>query len=320
MKISLLLSILALPVTGGMVGTWLYAKRRERGTIAMRLSKLKPGATDKAQPLTLLKAQAEDVSEAAFHRCLTVPGLEALNRLLLESEVGGSVSGLLQMTFALLLLPPALCFAFAVNSLIGLALGAVLAIVPFVVLKFKAEAVRSRFSEQLPDAIDLMVAILRSGHSVSQAVRAVSQDLPAPCGREFEAVLHRINLGQPLSEALTYSARRFGSYELDLMRRAVSIQSEVGGSLAELLDKTNSTLRQRLKLARQLKVITAQSRLSAQIVGALPFILAIALNFMSPGYLQTLCEDPIGRMLLVGAIVLQALGILVMQRMSTMRV
>jgi tight adherence protein B len=116
------------------------------------------------------------------------------------------------------------------------------------------------------------------------------------------------------------SAKRFQSYELDLMRKAVAIQNEVGGSLAELLDKTNHTLRERLKQAKQLKVITAQSRLSAGIVGLLPIVLAIGLNIMSPGYLNMLVEDPMGRLLLCASIFLELLGVYVMKKMSTMKI
>jgi tight adherence protein B len=129
-----------------------------------------------------------------------------------------------------------------------------------------------------------------------------------------------MNLGQPLSDSLVLSARRFQSYELDLLRRAVAIQAEVGGSLAELMDKTNHTLRQRLKLVRQLRVVTAQSRLSAHIVGFLPIVLAIGLNFLSPGYLGLLTGDKLGQMLLIAVVILEIVGIFVMRRMSTMKV
>jgi tight adherence protein B len=145
-------------------------------------------------------------------------------------------------------------------------------------------------------------------------------EIPKPCGEEFEAILHRMNLGQPLADSLVLSARNFKSYELDLLRRAVSIQSEVGGSLAELLEKTNSTLRQRLRLVRQLKVVTAPSRLSANIIGLLPVVLAVGLNFISPGYMDILLADRLGQMMLVGVVILEVVGIMVMRRMSTMKV
>ena len=136
----------------------------------------------------------------------------------------------------------------------------------------------------------------------------------------MEEVVHRMNLGQPLAQALTYSAERYKSYELDLVRRAVAIQSEVGGSLAELLDKTNQTLRRRLKLVRQVRVLTAQARLTALIVGLLPFALAAALQYVSPGYLDPLFDTSIGEALLAAVLILQALGIGVMAKLSTVKV
>jgi tight adherence protein B len=272
------------------------------------------------RPATLLKflEGSDDTPQAVFQ--FDIPGVEPLKNLLYESGFADRLPQLLILTSGLFLAPVVIAAVLNLNVIMAALLGLGVCAVPFVVLRAKSEAVRTRFTEQLPDAIDLMVAILRSGHSVSQSVEAVAQDLPTPCGPEFESVQHRMNLGQPLAEALAYSARRFESYELDLMRRAVAIQNDVGGSLAELLEKTNVTLRQRLKLARQLKVITAQSRLSAQIVGVLPFVLVIALNFMSPGYIQTLWDDQLGQMLLCGAVVLQGIGVVVMQRMSAMRI
>ena len=86
--------------------------------------------------------------------------------------------------------------------MIGVGTGILLAIVPFIVLNHKAETRRTKFCSQLPDAIDLIVAVLRSGHSVSQAVKSVGQEIANPCGEEFEAILHRMNLGQPLAEFL----------------------------------------------------------------------------------------------------------------------
>jgi tight adherence protein B len=141
-----------------------------------------------------------------------------------------------------------------------------------------------------------------------------------PLGPEFMSVFQRMNLGQPLPEALSYSVEKFQSYELDLIKRAVAIQSEVGGSLAELLDKTNQSLRQRLKLVRQVRVLTTQSRLTAVIVGILPVVLALALETISPGYLSPLTESDIGRVLIGLAVLLEILGLLVMRRMASIKV
>jgi tight adherence protein B len=320
MKIVLLMQVLAVPVTGGIVATWLWAKRRERGTIAARLARWTARPSANRGPLTLLKRQESSSNQYIRQFVADFPFQDVLESTLIEAGVEQYRSLFLLLLPALLLLPVIFALVSGLNVFGGVLVGLISCALPLVVLRSKAEERRTKFCEQLPDSIDLMVAVLRSGHSISQAVRAVAHEIAYPCGQEFETILQRMNLGQPLSDALLLSSQRFRSYELDLMRRAVAIQVEVGGSLADLLDKTNSTLRQRLKLRRQLKVITAQSRLSAWIVGLLPVILAIGLNFINPGYLQLLIDDPVGRALLVTSLVLEAIGVVVMRRMSTMKV
>jgi tight adherence protein B len=321
MKVEALLLLPLIPMIGGVVATRLWVKQREAGTIAQRLARWMPesGLVQKT-PHTVLKKKEWDAIAPSKQFLLNISGLELLRKLLIESGQEGDFPKVITLVIALLISPPLIAFALGFNILIAQLIAVILCLMTIAALKVKAEALRTKFCEQLPDAIDLMVAVLRSGHSISQAVQAVAQEIPDPCGEEHRSILHRMNLGQPLSQALVLSARRFQSYELDLLRRAVAIQSEVGGSLAELLDKTNSTLRQRLKLVRQLKVLTAQSRLSAQIVGALPIILAFVLNYLNPGYLQILIQDPLGRALLTTAIVLEIFGIFIMNRMSTMRI
>jgi len=317
MNVPLLLGILSVPVAGGVVGTRIWVKRREQGTIAARLSRLVfPSAP--AAPRTLLKKSPWITLNWQFVSAM--PGFIFLKQILSESGLENQLSNFLVLELWLLSLPALIAITFDLNIFAGICLGLVLLFFPFIFLKARARTLRTKFCEQLPDAIDLMVAVLRSGHSVAQSVKSVAQELPSPCGPEFEAILHRMNLGQPLSQSLTISAQRFHSYELDLIRRAVAIQMEVGGSLAELLDKTNSTLRERLKLAKQLRILTAQSRLSAQIVALLPIVLALGLNAMSPGYLQLLIQDNLGRGLLCASIFLEVIGIFIMQRMSTMRI
>lgn len=321
MKLEIFLgSFVLVSVIGGILATRFWAKKREQETIAKRLARWLRSAPGELNSVTLLKRQEGDSSMLSWRFQLTAPHAEALNAMLAGSVFEGRLSSLSLLSLCLFLGPLCLASAFDCNIALAAVLGVIFAVTPFAVLKMKAEGRRAKFCGQLPDAIDLMVAVLRSGHSVSQAVKAISQELPNPCGAEFETILRRINLGQPLSESLVLSAKRFDSYELDLMRRAVAIQAEVGGSLAELLDKTNATLRERLKLARQLKVVTAQSRLSALIVGLLPIALAVALNFLSPGYLQLLTQDSLGQSLLFGAIILELVGVLIMNRMSTMRI
>jgi tight adherence protein B len=197
--------------------------------------------------------------------------------------------------------------------------GSMVAALPFLVLYLKLSALKKKFQEQLPDAIDLMVSVLKTGHSIPQAVRSVSKEAVNPLGHEFGMIMQRMNIGQPLHEALNLSAQKYQSKELDLICRAVTIQNEVGGSLAELLEKTNSTLRGRLKLKRQVKVLTSQSRLTGIIVSLLPIFLATALETLNPGYLSPLFETDTGKVLLLLAFVLQLTGMIIMKKMTEVK-
>lgn len=193
-------------------------------------------------------------------------------------------------------------------------------LVAFVVLKYRAEAGRNKFQMQLPNALDLMVSILRSGHSIPMAVRSVAQESPAPLGDEFIVVFHRMNLGQSLPEALESSVKKYDSFELDLLRRASALNLEVGGSLAEVLEKTNHTLRERINLKNQIGVLTAQGKLSAIICGLLPIVVAVIFSQINPNYLQPLTQNMTGQILIAAAVGLELIGFLAMYKLSSFRI
>jgi tight adherence protein B len=296
----------------------LFAEKRKRDQIRKRLEILfATTAMESTTPDTVLKVPVRE----SIHSTLThLPGLSLIRALLAQAGYDGKLHVLFYVCSILFLFPLVIATVFDLNLAIALIAAVVLTVCPFIYLLFRAADRKRKFTEQLPDAIDLMVAVLKSGHSIPQAVKAVADEVPAPCGAEMEEVVHRMNLGQPLSNALFYSAEKYRSYELDLIRRAVGIQSEVGGSLAELLDKTNQTLRRRLKLVRQVQVLTAQSRLTAIIVGLLPFLLAATLEYTNPGYLEPLFSSVTGKLLLTAAFLLQILGVVIMTKLSTMKV
>jgi tight adherence protein B len=243
-----------------------------------------------------------------------------LVRLVEQSAIEMSVADFVLVLLAAALVPGLVAYLFSVPELICLALSLVCCSLPLVYIAVLAARKRTKFIEQLPDAIDLMVSVLRTGHSVPQAVRSVGKESAQPLGEEFSQILQRINLGQPFGEALSYTVTKYKSDELDLIRRAITIQAEVGGSLAELLEKTNLTLRQRLKLKRQVRVLTSQSRLTGIIVGLLPLMLATALELLSPGYLEPLFTSDMGRMLLVLAVVLEFVGIILINKMTEVKI
>lgn len=193
-------------------------------------------------------------------------------------------------------------------------------VLPAIVFAIIGNKKREKFIQQLPNAIDLFISVLKSGHSIPQAIKAVAEEMQAPCGPEFNEVLQRINLGQSLPNALAISSNKYQSFELDLISRATAIQMEVGGSLADLLEKTNKTLRERLTLKRHILVLTASSRLTAWIVGIMPFVIGAIFSYLNPQYMSPLFETDLGKGLMVLAVVLEIIGILVMRKLCYLKV
>jgi tight adherence protein B len=174
---------------------------------------------------------------------------------------------------------------------------------------------RDAFADQLPDALQLIVGSLRSGFSLAQAIDALIQDSPpSPLTVEFGRAIGEVRLGADLDDALERVAQRVGNEDLAWAVMAVRIQRETGGNLAEVLETTVETLRERDRLRRHVQALSAEGRLSAYILIALPFALAGWLLAVRRDYLSVLWTTSAGLTMLVGAGVLMAVGIVWMMR------
>jgi tight adherence protein B len=154
-----------------------------------------------------------------------------------------------------------------------------------------------KFEQQLPDTLGLWVNALRSGYSVLQAMEAISKDAPEPTSTEFKRVVQEVQLGIDLEDALDHLLSRVESDDLDLVVTAVNIQREVGGNLAEILETISHTIRERIKLKGEIRVMTAQGRITGYLISGLPIILALFLltiqpDFMNPMFENRLCGWP----------------------------
>lgn len=314
MDIGLILAVALAAIVGiSIIGTRTFVTRRNRKIFQTRIAQFVPVALP-VSPVKL-QAQAED-------RKILPKWLEELLRNWIE------LAGWHTQPEEVILGAICICAVVIAAMLTFTSFGPTLAViaalllatVPFIVLIVQAQQTRTKLEMQLPNALDLMVSVLRSGHSVPQSIKAVANEMPMPCGREFGEILHRINLGQTLPDALSYSILRYKSFELDLLRRAFFIHADVGGSLAELLDKTNTTLRGRIKLKRHVQILTAPSKLTAIIVSLLPFVVAGGCFALAPDYLSPLLNTKIGNAFIVLGVVLQLVGMMFMRRLSTFKV
>jgi tight adherence protein B len=197
--------------------------------------------------------------------------------------------------------------AFAAMIVVGFA--------PMAVLNMLAAKRKAKFMAQLPDALQLLSSTLRSGYSLLQGVEAVSQEAPDPMGAELRRVMIEARLGRPIDESLQDAADRMGSADFDWAVMAMRIQREVGGNLAELLDTVGETMVQRERLRRDVKSLTAEGRMSAIVLVALPPGVGLMMYSLNPGYINTLFTDSMGKILLVAATGLAIGGFMWMRKM-----
>ena len=176
-----------------------------------------------------------------------------------------------------------------VSFLIGAVLGA---FVPRFYVKRQQRQRLNRFNDQLGDMLNLMVNGLRAGYSTMQAMEAISKELPSPISDEFRRVVQEMQLGVPMEAALENLLRRIPSDDLDFVVTAINVQREVGGNLSEILDSISFTIRERVRIKGEIRVMTAQVRASGTLLSIIPMALALILWFMNPEYLLSFFEGP----------------------------
>lgn len=151
-----------------------------------------------------------------------------------------------------------------------------------------------KFEEQLPEALDIMRRMLQAGMPISQAIAEVGQEMPAPVGVEFDNAFNLLNFGYDMRLAIMQMAERTPTVSVLAFSSAVLLQKETGGNLSENLEKVSKVLRARFKLARKIKTISAESRMSAWILVLAPFILFLGMSILQPDYVAPLYQDPRG--------------------------
>ena len=177
-----------------------------------------------------------------------------------------------------------------------------------------------RLDQQLIDVTSMLSNSLRSGQGFLQGLESVRRELPPPASEEFGQVVREISLGVDTASALNHLVARMRSYDLDLMVTAITVQRQVGGNLAEILDSIAETIRERVRLLGEVRALTAEVRISAWILGALPFVTGLALAVTSPDYITKLFQSTAGLVLTGGAAVMMFIGVLILRKVSTIEI
>jgi tight adherence protein B len=243
-----------------------------------------------------------------------------LRILLYQANLKWTAGGLLLMSAACFILPAYLLYLRTGNTFFSLLLGVACGAAPFVYVTQKRKQRFYKFEQQLPEALDLIVSALRAGHSLNSALGIVAQESPDPVGGEFRICYDEQNYGLELRTAVDNLVTRVPLQDLRIVVTAILIQKESGGNLAEVLDKTAYVIRERFRLKRQVRVHTAQGRLTGWILTLLPPVLGIALYLVNPDQMRLLWTTPLGVKLLYVSAVDTIIGAFIIRKIVNMPV
>jgi len=180
-------------------------------------------------------------------------------------------------------------------------------VAPGMYVKSQQKKRLQKFNDQLSDMLNLMVNGLRAGYSTMQAMEAISKELPAPICDEFRRVIQEMQIGIPMETALDNLLRRIPSEDLDFVITAINVQREVGGNLSEILDNISFTIRERVRIKGEVRVLTSQVRTSGSVLSMIPFFLVLILWFLNPEYLMAVTD---GGPIITAAIICVVLGLI----------
>ncbi len=258
--------------------------------------------------------------------------LTGLNRALAGFSPSASLSSLLSRSdnpmtaaeFALIMLGTAaagfLLGWLQFGLLPGVAVGLVGGYLPIIYLRSQVSRRRTRFAEQLPDALSLLVGALRSGYGLLQGIEMLVTQMPAPMASELSRVVRMVGLGLPMQRALAEMARRMENDDLDLVVTAISVQYELGGNLAQTLETISETIRDRVRIKREIRSLTGQQRATAYLLAIMPVATAAILYVINPSYIGRLFEPGWIRILPISAVVMIALGFMAMNKIVAIEV
>ncbi len=193
-------------------------------------------------------------------------------------------------------------------------------LLPYSYASMKRQKRFAKFDELFPEAIDTLARAVRAGHAFTTALEMITNEINEPIAGEFRQLYEEQKFGMPVRDALLNLTERVPSVDVKFFVTAVMLQRETGGNLAEILDNLSYVIRERFKIQRQVRVYTAQGRLTMALLMGMPPIIVVVMMALNPGFIRPLFVDPIGHALLVGGITLQTVGYFVIRRIIRIQV
>jgi tight adherence protein B len=246
--------------------------------------------------------------------------VSVLQKVLAQGNVDVRAGNFLMLCAASAVAFAAIAFFASGNLLFGWAGAMIGFFIPYAYASHRRTKRFQKFEEKFPEAIDTLARAVRAGHAFTTALEMIANEVSEPVAGEFRQLYEEQKFGLPVRDALLNLADRIPLVDVKFFVTAVMLQRETGGNLAEILDNLSYVIRERFKIQRQVRVHTAQGRLTMVLLMALPPTIVLVMMTINPGFIRPLFTDPIGHALIVGGITLQTLGYFVIRRIIRIQV
>jgi len=317
---AVLVFVTVLLMIEGLYLLWRSYKGPEARKIEKRLQAFS-AASDRTPQAHLAKERMLSEVPWLQRMLLTLPRAHRLDRFILQAGLDWTVSSFLLACGALGV------FAFFTTVwmarqpvLLAIAVGIGAAMLPVMYLQRQRSRRLARMEKQLPEALDLVTRALRAGHSFASGLQMIGEEMADPIASEFRMVADEVNFGVSLQQALTNLSERVPLTDLRYFVVAVLIQRDSGGNLTEVLGNLSRLIRERLKLLARVRVLSSEGRLSAWILGLMPFALGALMNVFNPEFMSPLWTDPIGQTVVKYMLALMLVGIVILRKIVKIRV
>jgi tight adherence protein B len=299
---------------------WVLKPTKAESNVQRHLSAIGSKYTVDPSGTTILKHEPLSSVPLVNDILRHVPGAQKLRLFISQAGMTWAVGTVIFGSSLAFFLVAWLCSLLTSVFMLSLVAGLIAGALPSLYLYVKRTARFSRFEKLLPETVDLMSRALKAGHAVTVAIEMVSQEITDPVGAEFKIVFEEQNLGLPMREAMLNLGERVPLDDVLFLITAILVQKETGGNLAEILDKTAALLRERTRLRGQLRIYTAQGRLTGWFLSLLPFIIFGLINLVNHAYEKTLWTDPLGRHIVYGGLIMMTIGVFLIRKIVNIKV
>ena len=318
-----LLAILAFVAASSLVIALILGAEAHSGSSRARIRKrITTVAPAQHTTLHITKGDALYSAVPQLHRLLSQTQIaRKLDLLLNQANINMSVGLFSLLSVAMAVVAYTVLSVMFTQSMELALIGALLtAAGPYLYLLYLARKRIRKFLEQMPDGLDIMAQGLHAGLGLSQSQAYVAKEMPDPIGTEFSVFMEELNLGLPLNGALNNFQERIPIQETRLFSTALTVQRDVGGSLAELLNKLSDVIRERFRIEREIKTLTAQNRMAAIVVCSIPPVLFVVMSVLNAPLMQEVRENRIGWIMLMAALTLEVIGIFAFRRLLRLHI